>query len=219
MRLNSDIRKKALSGWLKNNSLDSFMSRLKLQKFLFFYETLSKMDGDESDFLYLKGYENGPVFSNVYGDYVYRRDLFISEVAETYEFKPEIVNEDRAKFSSFLTNILTERELSDLTHEMNIWSSKEEEIKSGAKHVPLFERDLTSDDFKLLEILRDAYPIEYINSIEVVEIGNKNFILEKDDFNSLTEEQQNVLLALSDNEELENPVYVKIAEDGVLLVD
>ena len=51
----SNERKLALSGWLNENHRSSYSSSLKLQKFLFFYECFSKVDGEEHDFSNLKG--------------------------------------------------------------------------------------------------------------------------------------------------------------------
>lgn len=217
--LTSNERKMALSGWLKDNYKEGFFSSLKLQKFLFFYETLSKVDGDEADFSYLKGYENGPVFSDVYGDYYYRKETFFLEAERRYYDKPDLVDEERAKFSRFLVNILTEEELSDLTHEFNIWKSKESEIRSGKRHVQLREVDLNQNDTELLEALRDMYSSEFIDSVYVIEISGKSFIINKSDLPYISEEQQNALLTLSNDESLDNPVYINFSEDGVILID
>ena len=46
----SDNRKLALSGWLKENDYSSYVVPLKLQKFLFFYESASKVAKKEYDF-------------------------------------------------------------------------------------------------------------------------------------------------------------------------
>lgn len=217
--LNSNIRKRAASGWLKENYRQGFSSSLKLQKFLFFYETLSKVEGDHADFTYLRGYENGPVFSDVYGDYIYRKPEFFNEVESAYRNNPEVINEERAKFASFLVNILTERELSELTHELNIWNAKEKEINKGTRHISLCEEDFTKEDAELLKTLRETYTSDYIDSVEVVEIYNKSFIINKDDMQNFTEEQQNVFITLSNDDNIENPVYVRISEDGVILID
>ena len=72
--INSDDRKLELSGWLMENDEDSYNDPLKLQKFLFFYESFSKANGKPADFDYLRGYKNGPVFSSVYGDYTKERN-------------------------------------------------------------------------------------------------------------------------------------------------
>ena len=67
--LNSSKRKLALAGWLKTKDPEEFADHLKLQKFLFFYEIVSKIEGQEYELTNLKGYTDGTVFSNVYSDY------------------------------------------------------------------------------------------------------------------------------------------------------
>jgi hypothetical protein len=52
--INSSIRKQALVGWFCNNT--RIFSNMQLQKFLFFYECFSKIDGDIEDIL--KKYSN-----------------------------------------------------------------------------------------------------------------------------------------------------------------
>lgn len=215
----SSKRKQAVSGWLKENNKEGFYASLKLQKFLFFYETLSKIDGDKSEFDYLKGYEKGPVFSEVYGDYLYRKGEFIDGAEYAYNKNPEMVNEQRAEFSSFLISILNQEELSSLTHELNIWKAKENQIKKGIKQVPLCSKDLAQEDVSILNVLRETYTPTYIDSVKVLEISDKSFVFKKEDFSNLSDEQREALLEISNDETIENPVYVNISEDGVVLID
>jgi hypothetical protein len=215
----SSKRKRAISGWLRKHYPQGFWSSLKLQKFLFFYEALSKIEGDTAEFRSLKGYVNGPVFGDVYGDYTYRMDEFLIDVETTYEENIEIVNEDRAKFAAFLVKILNEDELSDLTHELNIWNTKKHIIENGGKHVPLLEEDLNQEDVNLLISLREMYPTEYIDSVEVIEVSGKSFVINKEDYSKLTEEQKSTFYLLASQDNLDNPVYVSLSEDGVLLID
>ena len=67
--VNSNARKRALSGWLLENNPKDFQSNLKLQKFLFLYECLSKVENYNADFTSLQWFRNGPVFNVVYGNY------------------------------------------------------------------------------------------------------------------------------------------------------
>ena len=53
----SNNRKQYLSGWLKNNYYSAYETPIKLQKFLFFYESFSKVRDQIVDFSYLKGYK------------------------------------------------------------------------------------------------------------------------------------------------------------------
>ncbi|WP_289730677.1 hypothetical protein [Bacillus velezensis] len=218
--MNSSIRKRSLSGWLKKEHNQEFHSKLKLQKFLFFYESLSKIeDNGSEEFRSLKGYVNGPVFSDVYGDYTYEYEDFVTNIEETYEVHTDIVNKDRAKFSGFLVEILNEEELSELTHELNIWNCKRDEIDRGVKHVPLNGEDLNSQDTELLVSLREMYPTEYIDSVKVIKVSDKSFILNNEDIEKITEEQRNVFYTLAEDNTLDNPVYISISDDGVILVD
>lgn len=218
-RMLSNLRKQALSGWLSINYSTEFYSPLKLQKFLFLYESYSKIEGDTADFRTLKGYVNGPVFSDVYGDYTYRKDEYIQVIEKAFNEEVIDIDEERAKFVGFLVKILSENELSDLTHELNIWKAKEEEIQRRVRQVPLDERDLTQNDVDLLVNLREMYPVHYIDSVHVIQIAGKSFIINKEDIPKLNQEQKDIFITLAEDPSLENPVYVSVSEDGVLLVD
>lgn len=215
----SSIRKRALSGWLKKYHEKEFFLPLKLQKFLFFYEALSKIEKDIVEFNKLKGYINGPVFSDVYGDYFHRRDDFINEVENDYNDNIKSVNNARAKFAGFLISILNEDELSNFTHEFNIWKAKENDIKSGVRDVSLYEKDFNEKDAELLTSMKNMYPIDYIDSVKVIEISGKSFILNKEDIPKLTDESEYVFISLANESSLQNPVYISISDDGVVLVD
>lgn len=215
----SSIRKRALSGWLKKYHEKEFFLPLKLQKFLFFYEALSKIEKDVVEFNKLKGYINGPVFSDVYGDYFHRRDDFINEVENDYNDNIKSVNNARAKFAGFLISILNEDELSNFTHEFNIWKAKENDIRSGVRDVSLYEKDFNEKDAELLTSMKNMYPIDYIDSVKVIEISGKSFILNKEDIPKLTDESEYVFISLANESSLQNPVYISISDDGVVLVD
>ncbi|WP_311078316.1 hypothetical protein [Paenibacillus polymyxa] len=217
--LNSSYNKRAYCGWLKKHQPNDFGSDLKLQKFLFFYESLTESQDGDGQFSSLKGYEKGPVFSDVYGDYIYEYWDFNKSVEECYESRPDIVNNDHAKLAGFLVKIMNEEDLSLLTHEFNIWKSKEYRIKRQEQQVRLSKNDFNEDDKKLMITLKEMYPIDYIDSVEVVNIAGKNFIISKDDLNGLTENQKDTLMTIAEQKELLNPVYISISEDGVILVD
>lgn len=92
----SNEHKLYLSGWFKENSEKEYSIPLKLQKFLFFYEAFTKADGENPDFDHLRGYINGPVFSNVWGDYSKNRNEFDKEATRQYFIQEKsIINEDR----------------------------------------------------------------------------------------------------------------------------
>lgn len=218
--INSNTRKLTLSGWLKNNSHDCFNTSLKLQKFLFFYESFSKVkiNGD-ADFTNLMGFKNGPVFSKVYGDYTYERLAFNDAIEDAYKTNKNIINDSIAKKVNFIVNILTTNELSELTHKMNIWKSKEDRILSGEKYVELSENDFNANDVEIINTLDSMYDDESINQYNIVDVGKNHFLINKSDIGKLSLEHMDALYVLSNKEELKNPVYVDFDDDGRLLID
>ncbi|MEM5009236.1 hypothetical protein WKH57_00815 [Niallia taxi] len=215
----STERKTTLSGWLKVHQPEEFNSHLKLQKFLFLYETFCKVSGDEYEYSSLKGYEKGPVFANVYADYKHRNDQFSSEVIEHYEMGASEIDKDKAKSAGFLVKILTDKELSDLTHKFHLWEAKKDEIRSKGYQIPLNENDLDGHDFEIVNKLKSMYSTNYIDSVEVIWFNQKCFVIPNEDYVRLTQEHQNVLMDLSLQDSLTSPVYLELDEEGVLLVD
>lgn len=215
----SNERKLCLSGWFKENSEKSYSKSLKLQKFLLLYEAFAKTSGEKPDFSHLRGYKKGPVFSNVWGDYTKERTAFDRAAMKTYEAKKDSVNETRAKKCGFIVETMTEEELSELTHKMNLWNSKKARIMSGEYNVNLDEKDFNEDDKKMIQLLDSMYPIEMIENSIVVDLDKNYFVFSKEDSVKLTEEHFDTLMLLSERETLHNPVYVDIDSEGRLLID
>ena len=215
----SDKRKLFLSGWLKNNDNVSYNTPLKLQKFLLFYEAFTKVSGETPDFNHLKGYKKGPVFSNVWGDYTKERINFNKEADEAYEKYADSINVERAKKCSFIVSTMSEKELSDLTHQMNLWKSKESRIMSGEYQVKLYESDFDSNDIKLIDALDMIYSIDMVENSKVINLDKKYFVFTKSKAELLTEKHFDILLTLAENEELHNPVFVDMDKEGRLLID
>lgn len=90
--LNTNIRKMGLCAWFMKHHTMEFFSSLKLQKFLFFYESYSFAMNDDVDMSYLTGYKNGPVFTDVYGDYTYRYSEFKNHLLTIYDETKEKFN-------------------------------------------------------------------------------------------------------------------------------
>lgn len=215
----SNERKLCLSGWLKKNNEVDYNTPLKLQKFLLLYEAFSKTCGEEPDFSHLRGYKRGPVFSNVWGDYTKERVAFNQAAENSYKAQRDIINSSRAKKCAFVVGTMTEKELSDLTHQMNIWKSKEHRIMNGEYQVDLCERDFNSDDESMIKLLDKMFPLEIIENSTVINLDKNYFVFSNTDVPKLTEEHFDALLSLTEQEELHNPVYVEVDEEGGLLVD
>lgn len=217
--INSNHRKLLLSGWLKHNGSAEYDSPLKHQKFLLFYEAFMKINGYEADFSHLKGYKHGPVFSNVWGDYTYERAAFDDAVERAYSASPESINSDLAQKSLFTVSVLSAKELSELTHKLNLWKSKQARIEQGERQVELSESDFNCEDAEIIRKLCEMHPMSLINDSHVIEIDNHYFVFNRHDASRLTEQHIDVLTELADKEELHNPVYVDIDEEGRLVVD
>lgn len=216
----SNERKQALCGWLMKNNYEEYLSSLKLQKFLFFYEMFCKINNEKADLYDLKGYRNGPIFSGVWQDYTKNKAIFNQKSKDEYESNKNQIKTSFAKESAFLVKILNEQELSDLTHQLNIWSSKEDRIKNGEKNVPLSENDLNTQDIELLHKIENMYPISLIDNSYIEKIGSYSFLFKKEDVNKLDENHIDILNDLiKDGAELHNPIYVEIDKDGSLLID
>lgn len=212
-------RKLCLSGWLRQHSKNEYDTPLKLQKFLLLYESFSKVSGEKPDFSHLRGYKRGSVFSNVWGDYTKERDAFNRAAEEKYRAGTAGIDEERAKKCAFIVRILSVNELSELTHTMNLWKSKEERIMSGEYQVDLDERDFNESDTELITALDRMYPMQLIDNSEVIEIDNHYFVFKKEDAQKLTEQHFDTLSSLAESENLFNPIYVEIDEGGRLVID
>lgn len=220
--INSEDRKLVLSGWLKNNDNISYNIALKLQKFLFFYECACKVKNKKYSFYNLKGYKNGPVFSAVWGDYTKERNEFDKIADDLYQAKGEkVIDNEIIRKIDFFIKTCNEKELSDITHKMNIWKSKEQNIQAGEYQVQLDEGDFNSNDFNLVNTILNVNSLDMINESAVIQISDTVFILSKEDANNLAPTQMDVLQELARTESLENPVYVSVDHDekGRLLID
>ena len=215
----SNERKLCLSGWLKENNETSYNTPLKLQKFLLLYEAFTKAAGEQPDFSHLRGYKKGPVFSNVWGDYTKERVAFNIAAKEAYESKKYDINVERAKKCAFVVKTMTETELSELTHKMNLWKCKESRIINGEYNVDLFEKDFNTEDESMMRLLDNMYSVDMIDNSVIINLDKNYFVFSTSDSQKLTEEHFDVLMTLSEEENLHNPVYVDIDEEGRLLID
>lgn len=215
----SNERKLSLSGWLQENNNASYETPLKLQKFLLLYEALAKVSGETPDFSHLRGYKKGPVFSNVWGDYTKERTSFNLAAQNAYNKNIKSIDVKRAKKCAFIVGTMTEEELSNLTHQMNLWKSKEKRIMSGEYQVNLDESDFNNNDEKLIDTLDMMYTTDMVENSKIINLDKKYFVFSKSDSELLTEKHFDILLTLALNEDLHNPVFVDIDEEGRLLID
>ena len=215
-------RQLRLSHWLKTNTDDlnsftQYSEQLRLNKFLFFYELTSKVEGVDYDFTGLMGFKQGPVFGNVYNDIVRSPEIF-NQVIESSVDDNIVVNESIANFCKFLVDALTVDELSEFTHDFNIWKAQEKAIQTTS-HLKLNEDHISDADIETIKSLREVYTEEYIKSVRIIKFYKRNFIISKDDFSKLNLHLHHLLDSLSWDLDLESPVYVQITDEGELLYE
>ena len=215
MLFTSEERLKRLA-WMRNQSEETFGSKLRQQKFLFFYEMFSKINNRDNHLEYLKAYPNGPVFSEVYGDSTYRNTEFTEKIKSFVDFSD--IDENISNAALYLVKTFTEREISDLTHNLDLWSCKAKRILNGEKGIGIYDSDITEKDVACFNELYDEYLNLSLQDVEIIELFNKIFIISKENAKKLTYEHQEVIELLSRDQDLENPVYLDI-EEGVLLID
>lgn len=154
--VDSTVRRSCLSGWLKSHSPESYSSPLKLQKFLFLYESFSRVYSGSSDFSHLRGYRIGPVFSDIWTDYFYDRDELDKRVEEAYLLYGGQIDETIAAMSDIIVKGVSDRELISITVSMNIWKSGESLIRKGYPAL-LDPSCFDEGDIKTVEMLNDTY--------------------------------------------------------------
>lgn len=218
--LTSGKEKQRLCGWLIKNGNPEYLSPLKLQYFLFFYEAFSKIHNERANFSDLSGCANGPVFSKVFEDYMYRRSKFEAASQLEYILDEEKVNEERAKCAWFAVYVSSESELAIFFHKMNIWKSQAENIKCGCCPVPLSADDFDEGDAQMMQKLEDLFPMSLIENSCAYKINNFTFLFNKEDAANILIQHFDALCEMCSNEELHNPVYVRINnEEGKMYVN
>lgn len=213
----SDARHKTLSGWLYKNEPNLFSSSLKMQKFLLFYDLMSRNAGEDINTSHLRGYLQGPVYSDVYGDYTYNYNEFVESCKKCLEKNADEINYPRARYVSFIIKIHTEKELSDMTHKLNLWKAKEGDIKSQRHQVSLNINDYSQEDASYIDRLSRLYDDDDIEGRKVIHVNNCYFLFPKKD--NLTEEQADVLWDIASNTDLPNPIFAEVADNGAIIID
>ena len=219
MSLYSDKDKFTKLAWLYKNS-DGSLSPLQLQKFLFFYEMFSKINGNKYNISSLRAFPNGPVFSNVYGDYLYDRPNLLEKLNQITDFS--IICDRVANISQLIIESMTENELSSLTHKFDLWSVHEKEIELGHRNITIKEKDISNKDVNQIEILFKYYSNLEELGYKSIRITDKVFMISKENAEDIKREHSETLDLLSTKDNLINPIFIDIETiDGkeVLLVD
>lgn len=216
----SDDRKYTLSGWLQVHERKVYDRPYQLQIFLLLYEFISKIENDEWDLRYLFGLERGPVYGTVWVDYNKICDRFHIMSKSIYKDKVINVNDDRAKRCAFMVQTRTEEEWSSFTKRLNLWKAKESEIfKHERKMAELDWDDFNDADINLITMLANLYPSELVENSKIIAVKEKKFVVSKVDYNKIIQNHMARLEKLAKKPKLHNPVFVKLDDEGKLVVE
>ncbi|MDC4181934.1 type II toxin-antitoxin system antitoxin SocA domain-containing protein [Mycoplasma bradburyae] len=219
---------KALSAWwLKRNKYSS----LKLNKFLFLYEATINSLGEKTNFSNLLGFKNGPVYEYIWNESqdvrkkIARIKDFQNDCENVYNNHINDVNEEVAERISFIVESLTENELSEITHEFNIWKNKEKEILNNP-FLKLSKNDFNDNDKKLIKELYDLYPLELVKKSMIINFNKSEFyfIFPRDKYIEMfisgeLHDFENKLKEIKYNKKVHNPIFVDIDEEGDIIFD
>lgn len=201
--------------WLKEHGYLESMSPLQIQKFLFFSEMFNLVTNENYTLHKLRAYKNGPVFSDVYGDITYRKSELLEEL-DTIEMKYNSTQEENLNKALFITNTQTDEDLSEITHNLDLWYSKIDLINQNTQNIPIRNNDITDRDKKSISNFREY--ANYLSNYQIIKIKDKIFLVNNNDIDKLEDNMLQTLEMISDDSNIVNPVYVDI-EDGVLLID
>ena len=216
----SDDRKFTLSGWLQVHEKKVYDRPYQLQIFLILYEFFSEIENDESDLNFLFGVKKGPVFGAVWTDYGKICDRFHISSKYSYEKKVINVNENRAKRCAFIVQTLTEEEWSSFMKKLNIWKAKESEILNHKYNIAELDlADLNDEDINLITMLYNRYSSEQVENSEIITVKEKKFVVSKIDYEKIIQNHMERLEKLAKKPKLHNPVFVKLDDEGELVVE
>ncbi|WP_406615553.1 hypothetical protein ACJA25_00175 [Mycoplasmopsis hyopharyngis] len=190
----------------------------KLHKCLFLYEMFQLIDKKDFNLGYLKAYKNGPVFSDVFGDFTYNNenDNFKKHLINKNFKDNEAINIDESNLRKalFIVKTCTPTEISNVTHHLDAWKNT---FKEDKEQIAILKKDITDHDIEILKLIKNS-ALEYNEDLIIKNVQNKFFIFQKDiKLNGKIWEKIEKLATCDD---LINPIYVLgIDEEGDLIID
>lgn len=217
--LKTSKRHLELLSWLYWNGNIQEWSQLQFYAFLFLYELQSIKEKRKTstfanyDISSLVATKDGPVFTTLRDD-MFNNPIELRRYVESN--KPFEINTQWARAFSFTINSITEQELKAIMCEFHMWHCASQQFGTQSEVPMLEEHIVEEEDFTLLSTLFDAVP-EY--EYEIIEINDKRFVLSTQDCQSANIKHFNILLQISRQEHLYNPVYIEIDANGHLIVN
>lgn len=214
--LYSSVEKLNLVQWLFRNNRKAFENSLKVQKFLFFYELFAKVTDNDYDLERLSAYDLGPVFTSVYGDYRHSYQELVNTIDGVDIIMENKINYDIVAKANFLVSTENTQALSTLTHKFDAWK---ERYVPNTHNTPIHESDFSQRDIDLAVLLFNGYDVDMIKNSEILYLDPAKFVFNKGESEKLTKEQKEALEEVATSGDIDNPMFVTIADDGVLEID
>lgn len=142
-KFNSALLNWAL-GATKKDGFDNYLSGIKKQKFLFFYNLFAYLSGVHFTFDTLKAYANGPVYYDIYSYSLSDNHKFYGEYVSTitkYQKFSDLIDFNIAKISFYLVNSMTNDQVSDLTHHFDFWKNSRNTITTNINLGEMSQKD------------------------------------------------------------------------------
>ena len=114
----------------------------------------------------------------------------------------------------------TEEEWSSFTKRLNIWKAKESEIfKHERKMVELDWDDFNDADINLITMLANQYPSKLVENSKIIAVKEKKYVVSRVDYEKIIQNHMERLEKLAKKPKLHNPVFVKLDDEGKLVVE
>lgn len=191
--------------WLKKEADKEKMSATQCQIFFFYYQLFELLFARESDLRDLCLGRQGFYFSQLEKDLLSGVSRFLTNLEGKGTLKAN--QEVSARKALFLALTTSQSDWQELAPVFDFYQAVER------LETPLLLSFQDRQD--LMWIYQSALEKDY--SVKV--IGDKHFVLKRQDATKLTGRQTQTLEILSQSEDLVNPVYVTLGEKGVLLLD
>ena len=103
---------------------------------------------------------------------------------------------------------------------LNIWKAKESEILNHKYNIAELDlADLNDEDINLITMLYNHYPSELVENSKIIAVKEKKFVVSKVDYDQIIQNHMEKLEKLAKKPKLHNPVFVKLDDEGKLVVE
>lgn len=194
--------------WFVNNTTDKELaSGIKQQKFLLLYNLFKEIKYKKGNFTSLQAWDNGPVYTQVYSAIKYHYTY--KELLDTIKI-PYTIDEKLAYVSKFIVEILSDEEVSELTHEFNFWKKSVDSLNQAIEI-----KNISISDLKKIDNILNLYNLDFILEHKVIRINSKIFLVKYQDYALLIDRYINQLNNLAVTE----PTVIELNNNKINIVE